>query len=271
MSQIQLQNKDIKIWFSILRIFATIWIFIFHYLVMMGIKPSYFSSFYAISGFCFLSGYFAVTNSPNNWIIRRYFRIMLPYWIVMVAIMAINYLMPYKKVTFIDGLISLMGGSLFLNDPLYIISWFITLILILYLSVYLFSITPVPVNFMVLLGTLYFLSSIKHAALYMIIFYTGFFLSKFEFKNKRPKPVRFRSEKLNKILYSTQKFSYCFFLVHAAVLHLFMRTLRDGKIHIFVFSFLLSILSALILYELDQVIRSKISTCIANRMNGMLL
>ena len=255
--------RDIKVWPSLVRIAAMLWIFIYHYLVMLDIEHyPFFRSIYAVMVFCFLSGYFSITikSAPHKWILKRYFRIMIPYWIVMVTMIMANCYVQYKQTTILDTLIILSGGSLFLSDPLYIISWFITLILLLYATVYLYTVIPSPFKFVFLALAFYLFSLKAYASCYFISFFLGLFFRKNLDKNNRISASKSTfSRKVATSFFKIQGYSYCFFLVHGAVLHLFVKMMMGQPVKIFLLSFVLSGVSSVFLYEADKMIRGRIS------------
>jgi len=240
-----------------------LWIFIYHYTVMLDIpRFPFFRSMYAIMVFCFLSGYFSTTIhiAPHKWILKRYFRIMIPYWIVMITMIIANYYVQYKQTTMTDIFIILSGGSLFLRDPLYIISWFITLILLLYATVYLYTIIPSPYRF-VFLALAFYLSSLKPYAMYYFgVFFIGFFFRKNLEKNDLFSASKTTlSQQIGPFFFKIQAYCYCFFLVHGAALHVFVRMMKGEPDKIFLLAFILSSVSSIFLYEADKMIRSRIS------------
>ncbi len=298
---LQTGSRQIQLWPSLVRIGAMLWIFTYHFLVMLDIARSpFFRSIYAIMVFCFLSGYFStnIQTAPHKWILKRYFRIMVPYWIVMVIMVIANYFVQYKQTTIAEIFIILSGGSLFVTDPLYIISWFITLILLLYATVYVYALIPSRFKWMFLALALY-LSSLKpYASIYFVSFFLGFFFrknlakrdkcstSKNNVSGKRScltgikdngqqqdageinvvhpitdttgTPCRF-SDKFASFFFKIQAYSYCFFLVHGAALHLFVKVMKGQPVKIFLLSFALSCVSSVVLYEVDKIIRGRMA------------
>ena len=266
MSQVDLlqtKSNTIQLWPSLVRIGAMLWIFIFHYLIMLDVACYPFSeSMYPIMIFCFLSGYFSTTINvaPQKWIVKRYFRIMVPYWIVMVTMIIVNYYVQYKKTTPVEITIILSGGSLFLHDPLYIISWFITLILLLYATVYLYTLIRSPYKWLFLAIAFYLSLQKPYATYYFVSFFLGFFFRKQLDKKDRISAEKSRfSVKISSFFFKIQAYTYCFFLVHGAALHLFIKMLKGQPVKIFFLSFVLSGISSVFLYEADKVIRGRLS------------
>ena len=79
-------------WASALRIIATLFIFIFHSFGQSNISV-YNLNIVGISIFCFLSGYFCypVRGSAIKWFINRAQNILIPYWSVILIVIALNY------------------------------------------------------------------------------------------------------------------------------------------------------------------------------------
>ena len=78
-------GEFISIILSSVRFLATGGIFLFHVLGIANLNNNYLD-FISILIFCFLSGFFGtkVNLHPHKWIIRRFFSIMILYWLVII-------------------------------------------------------------------------------------------------------------------------------------------------------------------------------------------
>jgi len=237
---------------SVIRIIATILIFIFHYLEVEGIKNSYNIDKIGIFLFVLISGFFAynstVYSNPLKWLIKRIKTIIIPYWIVIIIVLIANYVVEYKQTTFLKNTIIFFGGSLFVEDPLYVVSWFITYIMLLYLCVYIYNIiTIVHYKYIFILISLFafYYYNISNPV-YFIGFFIGFFYNKYA-KHEISNFIVcfFKLDKVNHYLRIVQNHCYSFFLLHGGVLHLVnFFDLFSGYIFIisFVFTLILSII-----------------------------
>ena len=125
------QIKSISI--SSLRICATAGIFLFHILGLYGFNQHHID-FYSILVFCFISGYLINKLGKNafKWFTKRAFKILIPYWIVIIPALIINRIISYKDTTVIEDFITVLGGNMFLDKKVYVIAWYITFVLLLY-------------------------------------------------------------------------------------------------------------------------------------------
>jgi len=120
-----------------LRSLATFYIFIFHCNGLYGVSNfGLVNNAFAI--FMFISGYYTYLNGKdiNLWFKRRIKRIFIPYWIVMCGAILSNSIFKYKEVTLFEYAASLLGASFFLENKLYVISWFISIITIFYIQTF---------------------------------------------------------------------------------------------------------------------------------------
>ncbi len=159
-------------------------------------------------------------GSPHKWLLRRVVGILVPYWVVIVPVLCANYLYKYKPALPWEYVAIFLGGSMFLDNPVYVISWFITLILFLYLTVYLsavlggyYRVLPYFACFAVLhycfrMDDVLFLSFVAGYAV-RITFPTR--LDSVANRWCWHAPVA-------SALFGIQSFCYSFFLVHGAVL-----------------------------------------------------
>jgi hypothetical protein len=216
----------ITIWPSATRIIATFLVFLYHYLSLKGVLkhyPELDKNGYTICAlFLFISGYYSNISkySPHKWIVKRTIGILIPYWIIIIPVLAANAAYLYKPALPWEYAVILLGGSMFLANPVYVISWFITLIIILYLTVYLTTIArgaykAVPgVCCFLLLHTFLHMADVlffSFAAGYLL----NLFTTKEPAKTLQDSPAyRYAACKL----FAVQAYCYSFFLIHGAVL-----------------------------------------------------
>src|SRR3989338_5802046 len=131
--------KTYSLWASVVRIMATLLIFLFHYegLYKRSLAPF---DMVAITMFLLISGYFSCQHdtSIHKWFIKRLKQILIPYWPIIIFVLLVNHFINYKPTTAFNNVMIFSGLSYFIKDPVYVIAWFITLILIFYIDLYLF-------------------------------------------------------------------------------------------------------------------------------------
>ncbi len=229
-------------WASIVRIIATFLIFIFHFQSLNSIPHSYSLDKLGIALFLFISGYFACQNRirPAKWLRRRFVKIMIPYWSVIIIVLTVNHFIAYKPTNFLKDIIIFSGGSMFLDNPVYVISWFITLILILYFCVFLLqSIANSLLNLLFLI-TLFLSFYCWHPIhnMYLPAFFAGYLIKRLELSRHDIKAIASnRYSQVNSILFAIQNYCYSFFLIHAGVLWWSIRILNLRPLEAFLFAF----------------------------------
>jgi hypothetical protein len=57
---------------------------------------------------------------------------MIPHWIVITPVLIGNWIVHYKPVSLPQAIVTFLGGNLFLADPLYVITWYVGFVLLLY-------------------------------------------------------------------------------------------------------------------------------------------
>jgi len=247
---------------SILRILATILIFVFHYRGLEGL-PKYPIDKIGIFIFVLISGYFSFQPhiAPARWFLRRVLQIMTPYWSVIFVVLVVNAVYGYKDVNFITNIIIFFGGSLFVENPVYVISWFITYILLLYLCLAVFlsiKYTWTKIFFLFLCGAFFVDNGIGNVY-YFIGFFLGFFINKF-FKNKlHSKHNNNIFRIINVYLYKIQNHSYSFFLIHGGVLKLVF--------NIFLFNGMLALILSFLITSIISVYHKKFSDLCISSIN----
>lgn len=239
---------------SLLRIAAALGIFTYHFSMLSGNHNEglFLISIYI---FCFLTGYlsYSIYRHPLYWLVRRFYSIMIPYWFIIIPALLINRIISYKETSLAKDIASLLGGSLFIDDRVYMISWYITFVLLLYLFVFLQSAAENTTQSLLtwLLGILFF-SLILQMPDFFMLFATGLILSRIH----PPPPKGFSQNNYpGKFLFYLQDKCYAFFLIHGGVLLLLIKSdYLSEKTDIFISGFLLSGLGALLLRKLTQPI-----------------
>lgn len=241
---------------SILRIISTIIIYIFHCDAQYNFAFKD-HLFYAFTFFLFISGYYSFFNneSPNKWIKKRLKRIYIPYWIVLTIVILANFIFHYKKVGIKELFFAFIGGNLFIDHKIYVIAWFISVIISLYVCVYIFKIFK---NIVIKLAIVYPITLLLlHFDIpydFFISFILGYFTHAYIVQNELDNKVLIRNTRYVKlfnaifrpILY-IQNYSYEFFLVHGGVILFFAKVLRTDYAISMVGGIILSFLGAIIL------------------------
>jgi hypothetical protein len=239
------------LWPSIARILATFGIFCFHYLGLMHLPNASIDTF-AIIIYCLLSGYLINIKNvkPDVWFWKRYLMIMIPYWSVILPIIIINKIDNYKNTLFIDDLITVLGGNLFLENPVYVIAWYITFILLLYLYIYIYIILKSKLNkiILILLGSSYFLY--LHCLSFFISFVVGLCMYKYLREDKDV--IIGKGAYLSEVLYKIQSYCYPFFLIHGGILMMLYHKFHLEGQNLFLWGLILSSFLAFILYKLSN-------------------
>ena len=251
-----------SICFSLARIIATIGIFVYHYLVLIGIYP-YRLDFFAILTFCFLSGYFInITKySRYEWIIKRYLGIMIPYWLVIIPVIIANQIFQYKThLSFVDYTLTILGGNMLLSDPLYVIGWYITFVVLLYSYAFMESLFKSWKKFLIIVLGVFIFFIWLDKGFYFLSFFIGLRLSEWCAVSWSKEGDSFR-RKITRILFVAQRYCYSFFLIHGAVLLFFFRKTDVSAINMFVISFIITILLSIVFYGTSE----KLNIVIANK------
>lgn len=220
---------------SIARIIATALIFIFHYRGLNGLAMDFPIDKLGIFIFVLVSGFFSYqpNKNPSRWLIRRIKQIMIPYWLVISIVLSVNSIIHYKDTTILKNIIIFFGGSLFVDNPVYVISWFITYILILYFCVFVLKHLKsiyVKLPYLVVCGYLLYVFNIGNL-FYFIGFFSGYILNYLTAGRQWGHCTTNKLQRLNTVLYYVQNYSYSFFLIHAGILQLIVNLLglRGGR------------------------------------------
>jgi len=245
-------TKTISVVASCARIFATVCIFIYHGLGQLGLN-NHGLDFIAILIFCFLSGYLHYGNEvqPLEWFYKRVFSIMLPYWFVIVPAVTINRMVLYKGTSVVEDLITVFGGNLFLKNPVYVIGWYITFILILYLI--LFAILLLKRNkilqFMTFIFCIFYFGIKFNMLLYCVSFIFGYILTQlFPLSKKELSENGY----IGKLLFALQSRCYAFFLIHGGVLIFLTHYSKFNSVNFFLVGAVVSCIGAEILYRVTK-------------------
>lgn len=246
-------TKCPKIWPSVMRLVATLAIFLFHFLGLLGYYR-YRLDLYSIIIFSFLSGYLStgIHRDGTQWLKKRYFNIMVPYWIIIIPILYATVIFSYKPITLLKVLAALSGCNMFVNNPVYVDSWYITYVLLLYLYIFIESsfqqhhhyILFVPIG-------LFVFSFLFHKTYYFIAFIVGLRLSPHYTMLIRS----YLYHKVSSILFLVQRYCYPFFLIHGSVLLFFTRKTSIHPIFILLISFISTCAFSVILHAMSQPIQ----------------
>lgn len=246
---------------SVLRITATLIIYLFHCHGLYGRGDSS-PLFYAFAFFLFLSGYYAVLkrNTAVRWIKRRLRRIYIPYWLVISGVVASNLIVQYKpagpKVLFF----LLIGGNLFIENKLYVIAWFISIIIFLYLYVFLMAYYRSMVfRFLLSVALVYTMSHYNIPYYFYVAFVLGWGLHYLMLRSGLSRAVLplspaagSRLLRICRPLLTVQNYSYEFFLVHGGILLLFTKILKAPYGVTLYVGIMVTAVNAVILKELTR-------------------
>ena len=252
-----MKNKSIELIPSLARISATFGIFLFHYRGMSNLQ-TYHIDFYSLLVFSFLSGYLVnnAKQKPLYWLSNRLLNILIPYWLVMAGVFLTNSFVNYKPITFTKVIVAFLGGNLFIQDPLYVITWYITFVLLLYMYIFL----ELSINkknwYLLLIGGGCFFSFVIAAQYYFFSSYIGLRLGQ-KFRNR---PTF--SHKINTltriVCFEVQKYCYCFFLVHGGVLLFCFHLFPAHNYLIFFLALVSSIFLSVVVFKIATPIQNTI-------------
>lgn len=221
MKQVNGAFKPPLFWASMFRIIATLLIFLFHSLRQSNIAV-YDLNIVGISIFCFLTGFFSypIRGSVLTWFFNRAQKILIPYWLVIIPVIAVNYYYNYKENSLFELIIIAMGGAMFIEDPLYVVSWYITFILILYAGVSLYTKFKSAINrflFLILGVSVYYLI-VHKLFIYLIMFIIGYLFKVIRSLINRDSFPTVSNSLINNSAFIIQNHCYSFFLIHGGVL-----------------------------------------------------
>ncbi len=257
-------KKQPIFWISVVKIFATLLIFTFHYKKLLVPSFSYTMALVAIALFVFIAGFLIKSaRSPENWLYTRLLSICLPYWLILIPLILINYLIKYKEVSILSLIIQFLGGSLFIQNRLFTISWFVTFIIGFYLIGYIikklkkFKIINL-ISLLILLNLIF----IQFIGLDFLLIWSACFLLGYLMRNLNL--LNFLSKipinaKLNYIFFRINQHTYSFFLVHGPILLFLINMLKLSPLLSLIYGLSASIIVSLILFYISNKIIGKIS------------
>lgn len=232
---------------------ATFGIFVFHFRGLERLQ-TYKIDFFSILAFCFITGYFSnsVDQSPYRWIITRILSILVPYWIVIIPVLIINKIIVYKRTSIFEDLITFFGGNLFLNDPVYVIGWYITFILIVYFFIFSLSIIDNYIHKLILhiFWFVIFFIFLEKEYYYLSVLIGIFSQQNYNFNIKN---INIYNVFLKFIFYLSSG-CYSFFLVHGGILLFLVNYFKVKGSFLFISSLLLTLLSSFFVKFLSQYI-----------------
>lgn len=241
---------------SIARILATASIFIFHWLSINGYKDCGLD-YHAILIFCFLSGYLSLELHirPYFWLYKRLLSIMIPYWVVIVPCLVANRIFTYKETNWLRDSVSVLGGNLFIDNPVYTIAWYITFVIMLYLFLFIQSLPKDWIKKAVLwcCGGILF-GVLLQLTGYFISFSLGYFIAR---KTMHSKTDVSKLDSANRVLFYIQSRCYAFFLIHGGVFVILFHILNITDIELMIWGVTMSTVGAMILYEVTKPLINK--------------
>lgn len=234
---------------SVLRIIAALCIFMFHFFVLAKL-PTRSLGTIGLAIFFFLTGWLGVSvcKSPHLWFLARVKRILIPYWPVVLCVLIANRVIGYKDTTLINDILTFLGCGLFVDNPVYVISWFITMILMLDTSLYGLHLLKNKIFQACYLVLIYivFLVVAPQDISGLWFFYGGFFIRSM-LKDRPEINLNFLQsfswyDRVNEKAFFIQNYTYSFFLVHAAVLVGVFHFLKLNVVILLITSFCFSLI-----------------------------
>jgi peptidoglycan/LPS O-acetylase OafA/YrhL len=250
------RTELMPMWPSVARIVATLAIFVFHYLGLLGLYQ-YRLSMWALFTFAFLSGYLAnARNVPRvQWAVKRYLSVMIPHWLVIGPVLVANWATHYKPISPSAALVTFLGGNLFLENPLYVITWYVTFVLLLYAYLLVDSFFAGWKRLVVTAAGFMVFGRWLGCGEYYLPFTVGLYLAAWV----PPAPRLSRGEVARRAapaLFKLQQLCYPFFLVHGAVQLAMIRVTGLTPLLLFAASLSTTILLAAVLQRMaDQLMR----------------
>lgn len=250
---------------STLRIAATLFIFIYHFMGLYGFDKRSGLDVIAISIFCFISGLLAYPpKAPAvDWIKKKYLQIMIPYWTVVTIVIIVNFIVGYKQKQIYELILLFFSGGMFIHKPLFVISWYVTFILCLYLMLLLCTYSKniyVKFFFFAVSACLY-IFVIKQPYIYAISFIVGCIIRGNNSIVHR-KILKSSNSFIGNIMFFIQNRCYSFFLIHGGVLLFLLKLTPLSPFNAFAVSFLLTSLFSHIHYAISQKIFTNISNIV---------
>jgi hypothetical protein len=256
--------ETVPLWPSIARIVATLAIFVFHYLGLLGLYQHRLSV-WALLTFSFLSGYLAQSRGTARlpWAARRYFSVMIPHWLVIGPVLLANEIFQYKQISPLTALVTFFGGNLFLDNPLYVITWYVTFVLLLYGYLLLDSFATGWQRVVLTVAGFLFFAHFGYAE-YFLAFSVGLYLSAWA----PPRLNLSRSAWMRSTavgLFEAQQLCYPFFLVHGGVQLGMVKLTGLSPAPLFVTSLLLSVTAAFAVHRVSEPLLKRATGAIVGR------
>lgn len=255
----------LPIWPSAARIMATCAIFAFHYLGLVG-RYQYRLSLWALVTFSLLTGYLAQprSRSRRQWAVRRYFSIMIPHWLVTLPVIGANWVVGYKPVSWASALVTFLGGNLFLQNPLYVITWYVGFVLLLYAYLFVDGFLKGWTRLLLAAAGFLFFGTWLELRENYLAFLAGLAMAAW----LPPQPNEHRGVQMRVVarnLFRMQEVCYPFFLVHGAVLLAVLRVLPSGPAAIAV-AFGASVIGALAVDAISRPLLREVLSWEAGRV-----
>jgi hypothetical protein len=262
---VERRPETVPLWPSVARIVATLAIFVFHYLGLLGLYQHRLSM-WALLTFSFLSGYLAQSRgTPRvHWAARRYFSVMIPHWLIIGPVLVANAVVRYKPITPLTALATFFGGNLFLENPLYVITWYVTFVLLLY--AYLLVDSLVDGWHRLVLSALGFLFFDRWLACgeYFVAFTVGLYSSAWAPPRLNPCRRAF-SRAVARLLFHAQQLCYPFFLAHGGIQLAMLRFTSFNPRSLFISSLLLSAAAAVVVDRMTQPLLRLATTAVTGQ------
>lgn len=262
-----------KIMISGFKIVACVMIFMHHYLKTINAINEYsYSAILAIATFLFISGY--LTNRTKEfsgqWLVRRIVKIQIPYLLVLIPLILLNLAVAGKKINCNTIPMELLGLTIFVNKPFYEGMWFVSLMIGLYLSLFLSNVVsknqmllmPIVLSFfyfvLVFSPHVYFLKN-EYLVFWLVIYYLGLVIGRINSsKSKQAITESATRVGISHTLTDISKYSLHFYLVHGPVLFLLHNQFRLDKEFTFSVGITFSIVFSLCLSALTKNIEMRV-------------
>lgn len=246
---------------SVLRVVATLIIFVFHCNGLYGHANGR-MLLVSFALFMFLSGFYCFIGNRSSfeWIVRRLKRIYVPYWAVAALVIVSNEVFRYKSVSLVDLLVFVAGGNFFLRTNLYVIAWFVSVMILLYICMFIVSLQNK--NSTKLIVTLLLSAALLSIGLplyFLVFFFVGYSLH-YLLKRAGILSVRLGCGSVNcrRLQYVHAKLrwvdgiSYEFYLLHGAVLLCFYKIVHVSYASCLLVSFVLTVMGAVALAKFSN-------------------
>jgi len=242
---------------SLLRIAATISIFHYHVSGLYGFYEGEILAF-AFPAFMYLSGFYSCHEPEKavGWMLKRIKRIYLPYWIVCLAVIVSNSILNYKEMTLSTVAVLIAGGNFFLQSPLYVEVWFVTVIVMFYVSVFILLLVN-NLYLRIVLGVMLVvcLALFKVSGEFIYWFCIGYgarWLMDVMASDNRFITRQVVMINVNQYAFKVQGYSYEFFLLHGSVLLFFVQIARFDFTNTFFAAFVVTAILSVFLQMLVQ-------------------